>query len=142
MNPTPPAPASSGVATGERGIALELVISDLLRWGVIGSTSLILIGMALTFFHHPDYFQSTDALQRLTSPERAPHSLEDVVTGLRGVKGNAVEMVGLLSLIALPVARVAFSLVVFATRKDRRFVWLSGIVLGLLTLSFLLGRAE
>ncbi|MBX5480595.1 MAG: DUF1634 domain-containing protein [Myxococcaceae bacterium] len=141
MNPDPPVQAPS-VAAGVRGIGLEIVISELLRWGVIASTSLIVVGMAVTFLRHPDYFQSTEALQRLTSPDRAPHSLEDVLTGLRDVRGTAIEMVGLLSLIALPVARVAFSLVVFATRKDRRFVWLSGMVLGLLTLSFLLGRAE
>ena len=138
------ASASAPIAVGhdERSYTLELVISDLLRWGVIAAATVIVAGMGLTFLHHPDYFVSADALQRLTAPTNGPHSLEDVLGGLRGASGASVEMAGLLMLIALPVIRVAFSLAVFLVRKDRKFVWISAIVLMLLTVSFLLGRVE
>jgi uncharacterized membrane protein len=54
--------------------------------------------------------------------------------------GRSLTMVGLLLLMALPVARVALSLVLFAQRRDRVFTAITAGVLGLLVLSFALGR--
>jgi uncharacterized membrane protein len=44
-------------------------------------------------------------------------------------------------LVATPVARVALSIAVFARQRDRTYVVITSIVLGLLLLSFALGRA-
>lgn len=120
----------------------EVLISNLLRLGVVLSLSLVSAGMVLTFFHHPDYFSSAQALQRLTAPEHVPHSLSDVLSGVAAVRGQAVVMVGLMVLMATPVLRVALSLLIFGRQRDRVFVGVTSVVLGLLLLSFLLGKAE
>lgn len=120
----------------------EVLISNLLRFGVVLSLSLVSAGILLTFFHHPDYLSSPQALQRLTAPEHAPHSLADVLAGVEAIRGQAVVMVGLMVLMATPVIRVALSLLIFGRQRDRVFVGVTSIVLGLLLLSFLLGRAE
>jgi uncharacterized membrane protein len=49
-------------------------------------------------------------------------------------------MAGLLLLIATPVMRVAFSVLVFVYQHDRVFVVITSIVLTLLLVSFVLGR--
>ena len=48
---------------------------------------------------------------------------------------------GLLLLIATPVLRVAVSIFAFVYEKDKVFVIITSIVLGLLLLSFILGKA-
>lgn len=120
----------------------EVLISNLLRLGVVLSLSLVSAGMLLTFFHHPDYFSSAQALKRLTAPEHAPHSLADVFGGVEAISGQALVMVGLMVLMATPVVRVALSLLIFGRQRDRVFVGVTSIVLSLLLLSFVLGKVE
>lgn len=120
----------------------EVLISNVLRLGVVLSLSLVSAGMLLTFFHHPDYFSSSQALQRLRAPEHAPHSLSEVLAGVVAVRGQAVVMVGLMVLMATPVLRVALSLLIFGRQRDRVFVGVTSGVLCLLLLSFLLGKSE
>lgn len=55
--------------------------------------------------------------------------------------GTRLLTAGLLVLIATPVLRVAVSVAVFARQGDRTFVLVTGGVLALLVLSFLLGKA-
>ncbi|MGZ3459378.1 MAG: DUF1634 domain-containing protein [Archangium sp.] len=120
----------------------EVLISNLLRSGVLVSLTLVTVGMGLTFLRHPDYFSSAQSLQRLTAPERGPHTLSDVLADVRNVRGQAFVMVGLLVLMATPVLRVALSLLVFGRQRDRAFIRVTSVVLALLLLSFLLGRVE
>jgi len=51
-------------------------------------------------------------------------------------------MLGLLLLIATPIARVAFSVVAFLVERDRVYVLITIIVLALLVLSLLIGGSE
>ncbi|MBN1205467.1 MAG: DUF1634 domain-containing protein, partial [Myxococcaceae bacterium] len=88
----------------------ELLISHLLRYGVLASLVLVVCGMGLMFFHHPDYFSSVEALQRVTGPVHTPHRLSDVMEGVLATRGRAIAMVGLLVMMGIPVARVALSL--------------------------------
>ena len=141
MKPTSQ-PKATAVQLPEATASPELLISNLLRYGVLSSLALVSLGMLLTFVHHPDYFSSADALQRLTSPESAPHQLSDVTTGVLTVHGQAFVMVGLLVMLAIPVLRVALSLRIFRQQHDRAFVVMTSVVLALLMLSFLLGKAE
>lgn len=120
---------------------VELVISHTLRAGVIISIVVVVLGAVLSFIHHPDYLTSTDQLKRLTEPGAAfPHTLADLASGLRSLRGQAIIGIGLLLLIATPVARVAISVVAFAYQRDRTFVIVTSSVLALLMLSFVLGH--
>jgi uncharacterized membrane protein len=120
---------------------LEEAISTLLRAGIAISLTLIVAGTCVSFAHHPDYVGSTEALARLTRPGMAPHDLADVMAGLAAFRGQAMVMLGMLILMATPVARVAVSLLVFARRRDPAFTLLTTAVLLLLFLSLALGRA-
>ena len=120
----------------------ELLISDLLRYGVLASLSLVTLGTLVTFLRHPDYLVSAEALQRLTAPHPVPHGLSDVVAGALAARGQSFVMSGLLVMMAVPVMRVALSLLIFRQQKDTRYVAITTAVLALLVLSFVLGAAE
>jgi uncharacterized membrane protein len=120
----------------------EWLISNLLRMGVTLSLALVSVGMLLTFFHHPDYLSSAQALHHLTAPEHNLQSLSEVRAGVEAVRGQALVMVGLLVLMATPVLRVALSLFIFSRQRDGVFAAVTFGVLSLLLLSLLLGRVE
>ena len=122
---------------------VEILISDLLRIGVLTSLAIVVLGTVVTFVHHPEYLNRPPALENLTTPGNGfSHTLREVVTGLRDFRGQAIVMVGLLLLIATPVVRVGVSIFAFAYEHDRRYVVITTIVFLLLLLSFVLGKAE
>jgi uncharacterized membrane protein len=121
---------------------VELMISKILRVGVVTSLAIIVAGTLLSFVHHPDYLTSPSELARLTKPGAAfPRTLTQVVHGLRQLRGQAGVVVGLLLLVATPVARVAASTVGFAYLRERTYVVITTVVFALLVLSFWCGRA-
>jgi uncharacterized membrane protein len=127
----------------ERAGRTEVMISALLRSGVITSLAIVVAGTILSFVHHPDYLRSPAAYARLTAPPASPfRTLGDVVDGLRHARGQALVELGLLVLIATPVLRVGASIGLFAIQRNRVFVATTSLVFTLLVTSFLLGRAS
>jgi uncharacterized membrane protein len=127
----------------ERVRRVELVISNLLRFGVVASLALILMGTVVSFVRHPAYVTSPSELRHLTRPGAAfPHTQHEIVTGVLSGSGQAIVTVGLLLLIATPVVRVAVSVMAFVYQRDRVFTLITLTVLGLLILSFVLGKVE
>jgi uncharacterized membrane protein len=123
-------------------LAPELLISDLLRYGVLTSLTLVTVGTLVTFLHHRDYLVSSEALLRFTQPHAVPHGLSEVVAGALAARGQSLVMSGLLVMMAVPVMRVALSLLIFRQQRDTRYVVITSVVLGLLFLSFILGAVE
>ena len=122
---------------------VDIAISNLLRGGVLLSVGVIVIGLTLSFIHHPQYVRSKTDLAHLTDAGTVyPHTLGDVFSRIRDARGQAIVMLGLLLLIATPVARVAFSIAAFAIERDRLYVLITIAVLTLLLLSFAIGAAE
>jgi uncharacterized membrane protein len=120
----------------------EIIISNLLRTGVLLSLITIFLGVVLMFAHHHDYLRSSTELKRLTEPGAAfPRTLGEVARGLIAFRGQAVISLGLLMLIATPIFRVAVSIVAFALERDRTYVLITTAVLLVLVLSFFLGKA-
>ncbi|HLX64187.1 MAG TPA: DUF1634 domain-containing protein [Planctomycetota bacterium] len=121
---------------------VELLISNLLRIGVIASMIVILIGSIVGLARHSMELSSPATFQRLTKPGAAfPHSLQDVGDGLRHFQGQAIITLGLLLLIATPVLRVLVSVFTFIYQRDRIFTAITALVFCLLILSFVLGKA-
>jgi len=119
----------------------ELIISGVLRTGVISSLLVILAGTALTFLHHPEYVSSPTELGRLTEAGGAvPQTLGQVAAGILRLQGQAIVSAGLLLLILTPVMRVAVSILAFVAQRDRTYVMITTVVLLLLLLSFFLGQ--
>jgi uncharacterized membrane protein len=121
----------------------ELVISYLLRFGVLASIATILVGVVVMFVHHPAYLHSSEETKKLTDPGAVfPHTPSEVVEALIQKRGRAVVCVGLLLLIATPILRVVVSIIVFAAQRDYVYVVLTTFVLAVLVLSFFLGKVE
>jgi uncharacterized membrane protein len=120
----------------------ELIISGVLRAGVLTSLVTIVAGTLLTFFHHPDYLSSPAELERLSRPGAAvPQTLHQVVTGIAALHGRSIVGGGLLLLIATPVMRVAVSILAFVAQRDWIYVLITSAVLLLILLSFAIGHA-
>ena len=122
---------------------MNSVISNLLKYGVVLSTILIVGGTGLAFVRSPGSFPST--IQQLVSLNYGKPTLSvlslfaDVADGDAG----SIIQLGLLVLLATPVARVAVSVLLFAAEKDRRYVAITLFVLVVLFLSiFLVGPYE
>ena len=122
---------------------VELLISALLRIGVSVSLSIVVLGTIFTFVHHRQYLSSHAALPDVTGEAaKFPHTVGQVLRGAKELQGRSIVLLGLLLLIATPVMRVAVSILAFVYEHDRTYVVITSIVLALLLLSFVLGRAE
>jgi uncharacterized membrane protein len=62
-----------------------------------------------------------------------------ILTSASTFGGRGLIQLGILVLIATPVARVAFSLVAFVEQRDRLYSWITALVLALLLFSLLGG---
>jgi uncharacterized membrane protein len=130
-----PAPSSESVAR------MELLLSVILRAGVIVSFLVITIGTVVSFVQHPDYAGDNESLHRLVSPSAAyPTTLKEVVIDAFRGRGPGLIMLGVLLLLATPVVRVAASAVMFAAQRERSFVVITLAVLVLLVGALWLGN--
>lgn len=126
---------------------VELFIAQLLRWGVILSFTIVGIGIVLVLVTGRTGYQSIrfDDLNSIIQfhPDHPdyPNTINDVVAGIVAFKPYALISFGLLVLIAIPVMRVAVSVVAFFVERDWTYVLITAFVLGVLILSFMLGVA-
>ncbi len=115
---------------------MDEIIGRLLRAGVILSAVFVLAGGAVYLARHPEPV----ANYRLFHGE--PEELR-TVSGIfheaLELHGRGLIQLGLLILIATPIARVAFSVAAFLYQRDWTYVVVTLIVLGLLVYSLLGG---
>jgi uncharacterized membrane protein len=115
-------------------VALDQKIGILLRVGVYTAALVIFCGGTLFLIKdglgHPDYRTFQHLPATLCSP---------VAILLAAVHGStqSIMQLGMLLLIATPVARVVFSVIAFAVRRDFLYVVISGIVLAVLLYSLI-----
>jgi uncharacterized membrane protein len=113
---------------------IEVVLGKLLRVGVIVSAVIVLAGGILYFIQNggrTPQFHVFQGVPGCTLRNTA------IITGLLGGRGECVIMLGLLLLIATPIARVLFSAIAFAFEGDRTYVVITLVVLGILLASLL-----
>jgi uncharacterized membrane protein len=110
-----------------------LIISNVLRGGVLLSAAFIVVGVVAFYWRYL-------ASGRHVSDRPFPHSLDMVAQGLLAADPLAIIALGLLILLATPVLRVAVSIVAFALEHDWRYTAITTLVLAILIASFLLGR--
>jgi uncharacterized membrane protein len=113
---------------------IENTLGNLLRAGVLLSALVVLIGGMIYLLRHghaPVDF-------RVFRGE--PSDLRDVRGIIRdtlALRGRGIIQLGLLLLIATPVARVAFSIFGFAQERDRMYVMFTLIVFSILLYSLI-----
>ena len=111
---------------------VEQTVGNLLRVGLLISTAVVVVGAAVYLFNHgselPDYrvFRGEPAELR---------GIEGIIALATEWRGRGLIQLGLLILLATPVARVAFSIVAFAVQGDRLYVAVTLVVLGVLLYS-------
>ncbi|MGD0932386.1 MAG: DUF1634 domain-containing protein [Candidatus Korobacteraceae bacterium] len=111
---------------------IEVIIGTLLRTGVILAAAVVLFGGALYLVRHGHEIANYSTFHG--EPESLK-SAKDIVHGVFGMSARAIIQLGLLLLIATPVARVAFSAVAFAIEHDYMYVVITLIVLAILSYS-------
>ena len=116
---------------------VETMVGNLLRAGVILSALVIMAGGAVYLARHG----TEPAIYRIFRGEPSDlRHVRGIVRGAVNLRGRAIIQLGLLLLIATPIARVALSLFGFAEEKDRMYMVFTGIVLIILLYS-LIGTA-
>ena len=127
----------------ERVRKVELLISNLLRTGVLASLVLVVGGTVVTLTHHSEYLKPGVSFHRFVEPSNAvPHSLAGMAAGLKSFSGTSIVVLGILLLIATPVVRVGVSIFAFIYQRDRLYTLITATVFCLLLLSFVLGKVE
>jgi uncharacterized membrane protein len=111
---------------------LEYVLGTVLRWGVVSAALVVALGAVVFLARHgfepPLYHVFHGEPSDLRT---VPGIFQDVAGG----RGRGLIQLGLLLLIATPVARVVLSIIAFALQRDRRYVLITTIVLVILLYS-------
>jgi uncharacterized membrane protein len=132
--------------THEEDQRLEVAIAMLLRTGVIIAAVLVAIGGVLAL-RHPELpvpsfkvFHAPGEDPTTVAPHAAIHSIAAIFHQLRDGSGASIIALGLLVLIATPIARVVFAIIGFARERDMLYTIISFVVLAILAFSLLHGR--
>jgi len=126
---------------GARGIddhTVEQIIGRLLQVGVLVAAAVVMVG-AIALLAHGG--RATADFREFRPGPDALRSLGGIVRGALAFDPAAVVQLGLVLLIATPVARVALTLVAFALQRDRLYVAITALVLALLVYGLVYGKA-
>ena len=111
---------------------IEIIVGQLLRVGVLLSASVVFIGGCIYLVRHGGSPVNYGVFQGEPADLR---SIGGILRFAAGMHGRGIIQLGLLLLIATPVARVAFSIYGFAEERDGRYVVFTCIVFAILMYS-------
>ena len=113
---------------------MEVILGNLLRAGVLFSAAVVLCGAGIYLSRHAHEPANYRVFRGEPSDFRTiPGVLRSVMDG----RGRGLIQLGLLLLIATPIARVAFSIAGFAIERDHLYVSFTVVVLIILLYSLL-----
>ena len=113
---------------------IEIILGNLLRIGVLVSAAVVLLGASIYLSRHAHEPADYRVFRGEPSEYR---TIRGVIQSAISGGGRGLIQLGLLLLIATPIARVAFSVVGFAIERDRLYVAFTLIVLAILLYSLL-----
>lgn len=111
---------------------MEIVISKLLRIGVVLSATIIFVGLIMFLITGKSGY----------ADNRFPITISEIFSGALALKSYAIIMVGMIILILTPVFRVGVSIIVFVREKDYLYTKITLAVFIILIISFVLGKVE
>ena len=116
---------------------VELVVGTLLRWGVLVSAIVVLGGGICYLIAAGD---APRDYRHFHSEAQDLRTVSGVVTAAVHLSCPHIIQLGLLLLIATPVARVAFTVFAFIAERDWMYVGITLLVLGILLFSLMGGQ--
>ncbi len=125
-------PTPTGQVNGWNDLRIEIIVGVLLRTGVILAASVVLFGAVLYLTRHGHEIANYSAFHGEPESLKSPVG---IFQGVMQVNARAIIQLGLLLLIATPVARVLFSAIAFALERDPMYVGITLIVLAILLFS-------
>lgn len=111
---------------------VETIIGNLLRAGVLLAAAVVALGGVIFLVRHG---RTMPQYARFVGEPFELRTVSGIVRRAASFRGRNIIQLGLLLLIATPVARVAFSVVAFALERDRLYVGVTLIVLAVLLFS-------
>ena len=117
--------------------AVEQLIGQLLRYGVLFAAVVTLAGGVLFLAQHGG---EPAAYSVFRGEPELLRSIAAIVRGTIALQSEAIVQLGLLLLIATPVARVALTLGTFIIQRDRAYVLITLLVLTLLLYGLIFGK--
>ena len=111
---------------------IEQAIGLLLRAGVLLAAAVVLAGGVVFLARHG---RSSVDFRMFRGEPTDLRTVPGVVRQSLRLRGRGIIQLGLLLLLATPIARVAFSAVAFALQRDRLYVLVTLIVLAVLLFS-------
>jgi uncharacterized membrane protein len=119
---------------------VEQFIGNLLRAGVLISAAFVLLGCGVFLTRHGAEPAEKDG--EFHGEPLAWTTVSGILQSALAGRGRGLIQLGVLLLIATPVARVAFSAWAFARQRDWTYVVVTLIVLAILLFSLLHGEPE
>jgi uncharacterized membrane protein len=113
---------------------IEIMLGNLLRFGVLLAAMVVLLGAAI---YLAGYAGQPANFSIFRGEAAALRSLPAIFVGAIQMHGQSIIQLGLLLLIATPVARVVFSAIGFAIERDYLYVGLTLFVLAVLLYSLM-----
>ena len=111
---------------------IERVVGNLLRGGVSLAALTVVSGAIIYLARHG----LAPADYRIFHGEPTDlRSIEGIISGSKHFRGRSIIQLGLLFLLATPVARVTFSIFGFAAERDKQYVIFTTVVLAVLVFS-------
>jgi uncharacterized membrane protein len=111
---------------------VETIVANLLRAGVWLASGVVALGGIIFLVRHG---RAMPQYARFVGEPFELRTVSGIIRGSATFHGRNIIQLGLLLLIATPVARVAFSVIAFALEHDRLYVVITLIVLAVLLFS-------
>ena len=111
---------------------VETIVGNLLRDGVALAAAVVALGGVIFLIRHG---REIPRYQTFASEPEELRTISGILRSALSFHGRNIIQLGLLLLIATPVARVVFSVAAFALERDRLYVGITLIVLAVLVFS-------
>jgi uncharacterized membrane protein len=116
-----------------RDADLEQIIGELLRYGVLASSLVVLAGGIVYLIRHGGQYPQYQAFRGEPEKMRKPLLMWEAV---RRGEGRPLIQLGLLILVATPIMRILFSFIGYLLEKDYLYAVLTVIVLLVILFNF------
>lgn len=113
---------------------IETAMGNLLRYGVLLSAFIVVTGGAIYLYRHGT---EEPAFRNFSGEPKQFTNLEMIFEYAGKGSGRAIIQIGVLVLIATPIARIIFSVIGFIKEKDVLYIGITLFVLGVIIASLL-----